>query len=483
MLQSNIIIIFLIVITLCLFGCKKEETRKETKLGPVLTISSSKIEFGEVLVKNTKSSTITLKNIGDADIIIANIQLENFSDVYFLRADISRLAPQKEESISITFKPKNVTEYNTKIIIQSNSQKATKEIEIFGNGNTLCGKCDTPPENVCSTESEIKQYQTDGTCEGKDAKSAKCVYPSSAITCDFGCDPETAKCKDEPCTGVVCNNPPDSCHLAEGICNKGNCAYLVVPIGTKCDDNNVCTSSDICNNQRKCKGTTLTCNEIPSSSCLASDTQRVYSAPNQCDPVEGCLYSHADEVCILGKQCITDGCKYDCQVLSPTILKSSNNKINARFAGKNTIGFVYSESSKKEVFLQIADKALQTIVTQTLINSPTATTASAEVSDIVEHQNGFGIFWNETDNDGKSKAYYRDWGYSSQPNNNILGLPNSLSQQATKQALLNGSDYILVGLGQDTSGNNVVYIEKRNMSGLLDFQKNIASSLDDISGV
>ncbi len=483
MRQSSIITIFFIGITFCLFGCKKEEVRKESKLGPVLTISPSKIEFGEVIAGNTKSSTITMKNIGDADITIASIQLENFSDVYFLRADISRLAPQKEESISITFRPKNVAEYNTKIIIKSNSGNTTKEIEITGSGNTLCGKCDTPPENGCSTENELKQYQIDGKCEGEDKKSAKCIYQSSVVTCDFGCDPETKKCKDDPCTGVVCNNPPDSCHLPEGICNKGNCAYPVVPIGTKCNDSNVCTSNDICNNQRKCKGTPTTCDEIPSSSCIASDTQRVYSAPNQCDPVEGCLYSHADEACILGKQCITDGCKYDCQQLSPTILKSSSNTINARFAGKNTIGLIYSEPSKKEVFLQIVDKKLQNVVAETLVNSPTATTSEAEIAAIVDHKNGVGIFWNEKDGSKKSSAYYRNWSYSAAPIDNILKLSNSLSQYAVQQALLSGSDYIFVGLGQDAGGNNIVYAEKRNISGQLDFQKNIVSSSDTITGV
>jgi hypothetical protein len=57
-----------------------------------------------------------------------------------------------------------------------------------------------------------------------------------------------------PSKTVVCQ-PPDQCHLA-GACNPadGTCSNPPTPVGTGCDDGNLCTINDACQANGTCVG-------------------------------------------------------------------------------------------------------------------------------------------------------------------------------------------------------------------------------------
>ena len=86
--------------------------------------------------------------------------------------------------------------------------------------------CNEPPASYCEDDSVLRVYARDGWCE-----DGFCSYIYSDIPCKEGC--EEGRCKDDPCIGVSCDQPPaaycDGKVLVNfeqtGTCNDGICSY------------------------------------------------------------------------------------------------------------------------------------------------------------------------------------------------------------------------------------------------------------------
>jgi MYXO-CTERM domain-containing protein len=111
--------------------------------------------------------------------------------------------------------------------------------------------CNTPPDPECASAKESQSSSPTGTCSPIDGS---CGYDTTTTKCAVSCDLKTGLCLDDPCAGVVCNKPPNACHLAVGQCTKGLCSYSPQPTGTGCDDGDSCTTGDACDAQGSCKG-------------------------------------------------------------------------------------------------------------------------------------------------------------------------------------------------------------------------------------
>ena len=61
--------------------------------------------------------------------------------------------------------------------------------------------CNQPPSNTCASASTLHVYGSNGYCD-----AGQCIYPASDVTCPSGC--ASGACTGDPCIGVTCGNPP-----------------------------------------------------------------------------------------------------------------------------------------------------------------------------------------------------------------------------------------------------------------------------------
>jgi hypothetical protein len=184
---------------------------------------------------------------------------------------------------------------------------------------------------VCSDGNQCtpKDVCTKGACLGMGVKDCDDSNPCTDDACHptLGCvhDPNTAACNDDnvcttadvcqggACTGtalLLCNdgNPctDDSCDAEKG------CVYL--PNKISCDDGNACTLGDICKDGKCAAGTMKDCDD--SNPCTK----------DACTPTSGCTHAPAAGVCEDGDPCtLGDKCGAGvCKPGSPKICDDGN---------------------------------------------------------------------------------------------------------------------------------------------------------------
>ena len=99
----------------------------------------------------------------------------------------------------------------------------------------------------------------------------------NVCTFDF-CGP-TGHCQHSGSSGTSCDtNGASDCKIMQ--CERGDCVLaLFVPAGSPCDDNNICTTGDVCADFGRCSGTPINCDD--GDRCTI----------DSCDPATGaCLH-------------------------------------------------------------------------------------------------------------------------------------------------------------------------------------------------
>jgi hypothetical protein len=133
--------------------------------------------------------------------------------------------------------------------------------------------CDSPPPNACLDENTLRSYSANGDCENGD-----CTYAYNDIVCVEGC--QDGLCKEDPCAGVVCDDPPSQCHQSPGTCVGGSCQYGYLD-GATCDDSDACTRNDTCSSG-VCAGTPMICDSPPPDECADASTLMTYATNGSC---------------------------------------------------------------------------------------------------------------------------------------------------------------------------------------------------------
>lgn len=174
-----------------------------------------------------------------------------------------------------------------------------------------------PPEPECIDVDTSRVY-TDGACN---QLTGVCEYNYQDTLCQYGCDPGTGLCANDPCAGIICNTPPnDQCYEGTGVCVGGTCVYSPLPEGTGCDDGDACTERDQCDGAGSCSGEPIVCNSPPNTqcyevegSCIAgSCVYTAYPPGSDCD--DGDLCTEAD-VCTEAAVCV--GVPKVCEPIPP----------------------------------------------------------------------------------------------------------------------------------------------------------------------
>jgi hypothetical protein len=149
-------------------------------------------------------------------------------------------------------------------------------VDEYGNGSSCnCGNCQlnisaaSPP--ACNTPPN-GCYGASGTFS-----NGACAYPPQ--TAGTACNDNNSCTTGDVCNGAgvcsgtprVCDTPPGQCYESSGSCSSGTCQYPCKPAGTVCDDGNLCTEDDACDGAGHCLGSLIPPDDAncdPNSNCV-----------------------------------------------------------------------------------------------------------------------------------------------------------------------------------------------------------------------
>ncbi|MCX7909729.1 MAG: choice-of-anchor D domain-containing protein [Ignavibacteria bacterium] len=106
-----------------------------TKIGPQIALSTSSIDFEEVVVGTTASKTFDLTNTGDEPLVISQLYVDRDFDpenVFNIKNPPTlplTLQPNQKYTVEVTFSPKQeAVSYTTSIVIKSNAKNSPDEL-------------------------------------------------------------------------------------------------------------------------------------------------------------------------------------------------------------------------------------------------------------------------------------------------------------------------------------------------------------------
>ena len=194
--------------------------------------------------------------------------------------------------------------------------------------------CVEPTANHCLDGQTLRAYSSNGTCV-----SGTCDYPSQDVSCAFGC--QDGFCVGDPCHGVVCETPPNTCFFQYGICSDGLCQYEALD-GAQCDDSDSCSEGDSCLGG-VCAGTPVACGNPPEAACLNANTLRVFGAVGACED-SSCSYPYQDVPCAEGcadGRCTTSSCDSLSLLASADVSQAHDASTRVAIAGNGPFAVVW----------------------------------------------------------------------------------------------------------------------------------------------
>jgi hypothetical protein len=105
---------------------------------PKIEVSPTSLDFAEIAVKTTAERELTIKNVGDANLLVGNVAIEGgASSPFDLCGTVwtaSPLPPGESTNLTVCFSPKTAGSFNDQVLINSNDQTApTVTIPVQGN--------------------------------------------------------------------------------------------------------------------------------------------------------------------------------------------------------------------------------------------------------------------------------------------------------------------------------------------------------------
>ncbi|NUN12240.1 MAG: DUF1566 domain-containing protein [Myxococcales bacterium] len=190
-------------------------------------------------------------------------------------------------------------------------------VEISGtacNDDDLCTTGDICKNGACVGQESVN-CNDDNPCSNDSCKNGVCEYVAveNGAACDDGdaCTTDTV-CFENICAGGTPLDCSDGNPCMETPCDVDTgCATPIPLTGTLCDDNNLCTTSESCQNGTCEALTTLVCND--NEVCTF----------DECDPLLGCFFVAAQSSlsCDDGNPCSApDHCEFGkCKPGTPTV--------------------------------------------------------------------------------------------------------------------------------------------------------------------
>jgi hypothetical protein len=99
-----------------------------------LSVEPDEIDFGEIRIGHVQNALLTINNIGNGELIISSIDLEEGIFSIFFEDSIF-IAPNQSFEFTVNFTPDDVGNFATELVIHSNSQQIPEvRVQVFGFG-------------------------------------------------------------------------------------------------------------------------------------------------------------------------------------------------------------------------------------------------------------------------------------------------------------------------------------------------------------
>tara|TARA_B100000683_G_C12497664_1_gene556677 strand:+ start:1138 stop:2943 length:1806 start_codon:yes stop_codon:yes gene_type:complete len=172
-------------------SCEREVFVRQS--GALISVNPMALDFGDVPMGLSSTRTIEVLNLGQMPLKISDWVLVDEESVFSVELGVDQVGVSSSETISVTFSPTAIKEYQGTLTLNTDAENTKLTlIPLSGQGlpDSICGDCDEPPEDRCMSEYDLLVYDNVGACvEGE------CQYQASQIYCEFGCDPDTHRCK------------------------------------------------------------------------------------------------------------------------------------------------------------------------------------------------------------------------------------------------------------------------------------------------
>ncbi len=140
--------------------------------------------------------------------------------------------------------------------------------------NNPCTSSDACDKGQCLPSANLCFCTNDGDCANKEDGNP-C---NGTLFCDKTVSP--AICSVNPKTVVVCDSKSDSqCHTNTCNISTGSCAMVLKANFTPCEDNDVCTTGDVCMNAACVSGT---------NTCICTGDNQCYDDGDKCNGTPAC---------------------------------------------------------------------------------------------------------------------------------------------------------------------------------------------------
>jgi len=110
-------------------------SKPSVKVGPQITLSTTAIDFAEVVVGTTESKSFDISNTGDEPLIISELYIDRDFDpdeVFNIQNPPTlpfTIHPNQKYTVTVTFTPKTeATSYTSSVIIKSNAKNSPQEL-------------------------------------------------------------------------------------------------------------------------------------------------------------------------------------------------------------------------------------------------------------------------------------------------------------------------------------------------------------------
>jgi hypothetical protein len=328
MILKSLKILLGVVSVAGLFACGSDGLR----LRPAFFAASSEvIDFGEVDVGRLEERTLFVINKGDKVLKLQPPDGNTLGGIFSIVLPENEVEALSDVKAQVYFQPAGANVFETIMLLENDStNEPFFEITLRGSGKSTdpCAGvvCNEPPPSACLDFGTSRYYPPFGTCV-----DGQCIYEPVDQVCEHQCDLDSGLCQGDPCVGVACQSPPNTCFHANGTCSAGACVYTAAN-SLNCDDGNACTINDSCQ-EGACRGTPKQCNAPPAAACLNTGTLRQWEPLGTCDNSGNCRYAPRDVPCEYGctaGQCQNDPCAGGCDDGNPCTIDSCQATVGCR---------------------------------------------------------------------------------------------------------------------------------------------------------
>jgi|GEM_PF-4957412 len=151
----------------------------------LIAVTPGEVDFGKIPVGSTVRRELVIANSGQRSLSINRIRFVGDASQFALTQVPGLIEAKDKAGTILEYRPTEPGIVSTTLYVDNNSDNnPAVQIKITAEGvdRTFCGDCDSPPENICLTDSDLRVFDRVGRC-----RDGSCRYERRVIPCPSMC--------------------------------------------------------------------------------------------------------------------------------------------------------------------------------------------------------------------------------------------------------------------------------------------------------